>query len=85
MHVFHALPLFSLCLCVPGFVFASFLCVHQAGSLVPCCWAEQGEEQMGRGERHVVFLHAVLGMLLHFSLFVVCSLMSGNVLTAVRF
>lgn len=44
----HALPLLSLCLCVSGFEFASYLCVHQAGSLVPCCWAEQGEEQTGR-------------------------------------
>lgn len=47
----HALPLFSLCLCLSGFVFASYLCVPQAGSLVPCCWAEQGEEQVGRGKR----------------------------------
>lgn len=41
----------------------------------------------GEGERRLnaVFLHALLGMLLHFSLFVVFSLMSGNTLTEVRF
>lgn len=78
----HALPLFSFVpVCFLGFYLPHYLCVHQAGSLVPCCWAEQAEEQMGRGRRlHVVFLHALLGMLLHFSLFV-----SGNMLTAVRF